>query len=322
MQFIIWAGAIGLLGVGGWLYWCWRRRRRIRLIALVALLREPATFDPTVLAKTAGKAWNADLGDGHDRGKDGFVAGIGAMNTIMYDDRMFLINCIPRPYMDDPAAAAEAIIDQRLRQPFHEHKAWFSCDAMGVDDTATDEEIADWYRRLAKLFVEFLDDNCLLIYVPDTQRAYAINDETEQALLSADPLAAFQDTLTVPVIEVSADDPLMQEAVAKARDRLPEFIAAFERSAGQDFSIKSPVSHSGNTEFIWLTVTALEGEQAYGTLANDPADLGPLKLGSKVKVPLADLNDWFFVDPQGNLQGGFTIAAVHEAARRRQKRGS
>jgi uncharacterized protein YegJ (DUF2314 family) len=322
MQFIIWAGAIGVLGIGGWLYWRWRSRRRIRLIALVALLREPATFDPTVLAKTAGRAWNADLGDGTGEGKDGFVAGVGALNTIVHKGRMFLINCIALPYVDDPAAVSESIADQRIRQLFREHQAWFSCDAMGVDGTTPAEEIADRYRPLAKLFAELLDENCLLIYVPDTQRAYAINEETEQALLSADPLAALQDTLTVPVIEVAADDPLMQEAVAKARERLPEFIAAFEGSAGQDFSLKAPVSHSGNTEFIWLAVTAVEGEQAYGTLANDPADLGPLKLGSKVKVPLAELNDWCFVDPQGNLQGGFTIAAVQEAARRRQKRES
>src|SRR6516225_6395250 len=80
MQFFIWAGAILLLGMGGWLFWRWRRRRRIRLIAFVALLREPATFDPTVLAKTAGKAWNVDLGDGQGEGKDGFVVGVGAMN--------------------------------------------------------------------------------------------------------------------------------------------------------------------------------------------------------------------------------------------------
>jgi uncharacterized protein YegJ (DUF2314 family) len=244
------------------------------------------------------------------------------MNTIMHDGRMFLINCLPRPYVDDPAAASEAIADQRIRQLFREHLAWFSCDAMGVDGTTPAEEIADWYRRLAKLFVELLDENCLLIFVPDAQRAYAINDETEQALLSDDPLAALEQTLTVPLLAVPEDDPLMKEAVAKARERLPEFIAAFERSAGQNFSLKAPVSHSGNTEFIWLTVTAVEGEQAYGTLANDPADLGPLKLGSKVMVPLAQLNDWCFVDAQGNLQGGFTIAAVQEASRRQQKRGS
>src|SRR5262249_29264414 len=184
MKLLLWAALTLVAGVAGWLYWRWRRRRRMRLIALVALLRVPVTFDPAVLAKTAGKAWNADLGDGHGEGKDGFVAGTGAMNTIMHDGRMFLINCIPRPYVDDPAAAAATIIDQRLRQPFHEHKAWFSCDAMGVDGTATAEEITDWYRRLAKLFVEFLDDNCLLIYIPDANHVYAINDETERALLS------------------------------------------------------------------------------------------------------------------------------------------
>ncbi|MBI3840288.1 MAG: DUF2314 domain-containing protein [Planctomycetia bacterium] len=237
----------------------------------------------------------------------------------MYGNQPYLVNCMPNPYVEDPEAASESIIDLRIRRLFREHQAWYSCDALGVDGATTAGEISDCYRRLAKLFAEFLDENCLLIYVPDTSRAYSINDETERALQSDDPLAALQATLTLPVVPVSADDPLMQEAVAKARGNWPQFVTAFERTAGENFSIKAPVSYSGTTEFIWLTVTAVEGDQVYGMLANDPANLGPLKLGSTVSVALSDLNDWCYIDSQGNLQGGFTIAAVQEASRRHQK---
>ena len=53
-------------------------------------------------------------------------------------------------------------------------------------------------------------------------------------------------------------------------------------------------------------------------VGNDPGDLGPLKLGSKVSVRVADLNDWCYVDPKGNLIGGFTIEVVQKASREKR----
>jgi uncharacterized protein YegJ (DUF2314 family) len=133
-----------------------------------------------------------------------------------------------------------------------------------------------------------------------------------------DPLAALQETLTVPMIEVPPDDALMNEAVEKARQGWPRFVAAYEEGAGETFSVKAPLTHADTTEFIWIAVTSLEGECIYGTLGNEPVDLGPLKLGSKVSVPVAELNDWIYIDRQGNMAGGFTIEAVQKAAQRQR----
>ena len=308
-----------LLAVGAFVLWRLRRRRRSRLISFVALVREPVSFDPAVLAKVAGKTWQADLGDGASEGADGFVAGVDVMNTIMHDGRMFLINSFPKPYTEDPEKAAEGIGDLRIRELFRQHRAWFSCDAMGVDGRTSEEEVLDWYQRLGKLFAEFLDENCLLIFLPDSALAYPINEDTEKALRSQDPIRALQETLTLPIIAVSDDDPLMKQAVEKAHQGWPAFVAAYEAGAGTNFSVKAPVTHAGNTEFIWITVTSLEGERVYGELGNEPGNLGSLKLGSKVSVPVAELNDWCFIDPQGKPVGGFTIEAVQKAARRSQE---
>jgi uncharacterized protein YegJ (DUF2314 family) len=318
MKIVFWVaiGAVVALVAGGLAYWRHRRRKRSRLISLVALVHEPVTFDPAVLARVAGKAWNADLGDGNSEGADGFVAGVDVMNTIMHDGRLFLINSFPRPYTDDPEKAAETIPDKRIRTLFGEHRAWYSCDALGVDGTTSEEEVVEWYRRLGKLFVELLDDNCLLIFLPDCERAFPINEETEEALRSPDPVAALRKTLPAPVIEVPDDDPLMKKAVEKARAGWPAFVAAYEARDGENFSVKAPITRADNTEFIWISVTSLEGERVYGELGNDPANLGSLKLGSKVSVPVADLNDWCYIDRQGNLSGGFTIEAVRQAAER------
>ena len=208
------------------------------MISLVALLREPVTLDAAVLAKTAGRVWNVDLGDGGAEGEDGFVVSVGPLSTIMHGDRTYLVNCMPRPYTQDPEAASESIVDLRIRRLFREHQAWFSCDALSVDSATTAEEISECYRRLARLLAEFLDENCLLIFVPDNSRAYSINDETERALQSDDPLVALRETMTVPVTSVSDDDILMREAVAKARMNWPQFVSAYESPLANIFPLR------------------------------------------------------------------------------------
>ncbi|MBS0265279.1 MAG: DUF2314 domain-containing protein, partial [Planctomycetes bacterium] len=192
-----------------------------------------------------------------------------------------------------------------------------SCDTLGVDGRTSAEEIADWYRRLGRLFAELLDENCLAIFLPDESRAYPVNAETEAALRADNPLEALEETRSLPVIQVSDDDPDMIAAVQKARDSWPQFLSAFEARAGQNFSVKAPITRDGNTEFIWLDVTAVEGERIYGKLGNEPANLGALKLGSKVSTPIADLNDWGYVDTEGNMQGLYTVAVVMNAAKKK-----
>jgi uncharacterized protein YegJ (DUF2314 family) len=295
-----------------------RRRRRSRLISFVALLRESVTLDPAVVARTASRVWDADLGDGTEPGADGFVVGIGVSCTIMRDDRMFLINSFPNPYTPDVERTAEKITDLRVRSLFREHAAWFSCDALGVDGRTPEPEVREWYRRLGPLFAEFLDENCLLIFLPDSDLAFPINDDTEAALRSPDPIEALQETLTLPIVEVSGDDPAMVRAVEQARAEWPKLVAAFEAGAGENFSVKAPVTEAGNTEYIWITVTAVEGDRVYGRLANEPANLGALRLDSKVSVSVTDLNDWCYVDAGGQMVGGFTIAVVQKAAGRRK----
>jgi hypothetical protein len=86
-----------LASVAAFVYWRIRARRQPRLISFVALVREPVTIDPAVLASVAGKTWNADLGDGASEGADGFVFGVGVMNTISHSGRMFLIMVLHGP---------------------------------------------------------------------------------------------------------------------------------------------------------------------------------------------------------------------------------
>lgn len=311
------AGIAALLLAGTvYVQWRKRQRKRSRLISFVALLTEPVFFDPAILASVAGKVWDADLGDGASEGDDGFVASVGPMNTVVHGERMFLINSFHRTYIDNLEETAEKITDLRIRGLFLRHQAWFSCDAMGVDYSTDEASVSQWYQRLGRLFAELLDERCLLIFLPDLSQAFPINDDTEAALRADDPIRALQETITVPLIEVKEDDPVMLRAVKTAREEWPTFLAAFESRAGENFTVKAPVTRDEITEFIWIIVSSIEGDRIYGTLGNDPANLGPLKLGSKVSVAIEDLNDWGFMNPNGEFVGGFTIEAIRRASSR------
>lgn len=311
--------AIGLIAAWFW----WRKRRAAsehRLVSIVALLREPQTLEPIYVATAARKAWNADLGDGTIEGEDGFVAGASITTAVRFRDRMILVNCFPVPYVEDPAAVANDMADIRLRTLFAQHTAWISCDALGVERNESDESIRDWYRALGPLLAELIDDNCLAIFLPDSNQLYAYSDEALDRLRADDPFALLYEEAEVPVIEVAPDSKAMEQAEAEARRRWPQFVKVFEERAGSSFAVKAPITRGKNTEFIWITVTALENDVIYGELANEPVDLPGLKLGSTVKTPARDLNDWGYLDRAGEFVGGFTIKAVEQAARKGRRK--
>jgi uncharacterized protein YegJ (DUF2314 family) len=108
----------------------------------------------------------------------------------------------------------------------------------------------------------------------------------------------------------------MKAAVQTARDRWPEFVEAFEcRDDDQHFAMKARFEEDDSVEFMWVTVTAIEGELVLGVLDSDPADVKSLRCGDRVRVTLDNLNDWMFVDGDEEPVGGFTIAVLTKRQR-------
>jgi uncharacterized protein YegJ (DUF2314 family) len=295
-----------------------------RLISFVALLKEPVHLDARIVATAASKAWDADLSGGEDEepSEDGFVVGVDITMMVQFRDRMLIVNSFPKPYTEDPEQHAEHIGDLRLRALFAQHTAWMSCDALGVDATTPDEDIREFYRLCGRLMARLVDDNTLAVVIPEGEhniRMYPNSEELEDLLNSADPYAAVTGQAYVPVVPVSGDDPRMLKAVAEAKSRWPEFVAAFESKKGHNFAVKNPVTRGENTEFIWIEVTAIENDVIYGKLANDPVDLGDLKCGSRVKVAASELNDWGYMDDGDNFVGGFTVKVIQQVAEEHAK---
>jgi uncharacterized protein YegJ (DUF2314 family) len=180
-----------------------------------------------------------------------------------------------------------------------EHRAWLSVDLPG----AKPQDGEQVYGDIGKILAELADHDCLAILAPALDLMQAWDPEMEATLRGPQPLDAVRKLGQVPVLQISGDDPRMIAAVAEARRRWPEFVAAFEqRHPEQNFAVKMRFREGEHEEFMWLRVNALEGNKIYGVLDNEPVALKKVYLGMLLQVDLGELNDWL------DMKGGFTVA--------------
>ena len=280
--------------------------------SLVLLLREPLYLDSAILGQIASRAYGLSFNDRDD--SECFI--IGGDNTpymMGMEGAMFLVHHWPRPYFDDPEAVANDFRELRRAAAVRQHRAWFSVDFLPASKDLPDEKIHDLIgRMLAEIAAT--DADVLAVCHPSTRRLVPWEPGFREKLAGGEPFSVF-DSDQVPVVRVDSDSPAMAAAVAEARRRWPEFLAAYQSTAEKDrFAVKAPVTEGGETEFIWINVKAIADDQIHGFLANDPVALGDLKLGSFVSVAVSDLNDWVCPDPSAPDRplGLFTVKAVHQ----------
>lgn len=285
--------------------------------SLVFLLRSPLYLDASILGQIASRAYGVTFNDGDDC--ECFVVGKeNAPYVMRVQDALFLVHHWARPYFDDPGAVADDFRELRRANAVREHGAWFSVDFVRASSALPDDKILDAIGRLLAEVAALDGAEILAVCHPSSRRIEPWEPELREKLASGDPLSVFGNA-QVPVIQVASDSPAMIAAVAEARRRWPEFLAAYQAAADKDpFSVKAPVTEGGRTEFIWINVKAIAGDDIHGFLANDPVALGDLKLGSFVTVRVSELNDWVCPDPAkpDHPLGLFTVKAVSEAARR------
>jgi uncharacterized protein YegJ (DUF2314 family) len=263
-------------------------------------LREPRYLEASVLAQIAGNAWGgryaAGEGEVEEDHQAGFVVGQSPLFLVNSPQGVFAINNFSTRYFAaDTAEVADATVEMRLRKAILEHQAWLSVDLMQVADPNVKPEAL--YPQIARLMAELAGPDCLALFQPATGRINVYEPDLEAKLRGPNPLEEFAQPQHVPVISVADDDPRMNAAVAEARRRWPEFVAAFkQRRPDQQFTVKAPITAGGHTEFIWVEVDGLGGDCIFGKLGNDPVDLGGLKCGDAVEAPVSDLNDWCYTN--------------------------
>jgi uncharacterized protein YegJ (DUF2314 family) len=113
----------------------------------------------------------------------------------------------------------------------------------------------------------------------------------------------------VPPLIIEPNDPLMQEAVQKAKDSIPRF----RELAGQPnkgVRVKVPfVSSTGTTEHLWAEVLSFRDSQMDVRYLTPPVTHHG-RLERLHTHPVADLTDWQVELQSGRYAGGFTMRVM------------
>ncbi|WP_146390035.1 DUF2314 domain-containing protein [Allorhodopirellula solitaria] len=303
------------------------------MISLVLLQRKQKYLEDFIVTKLVEASWGGDYSstsdaegnegeseEADDEGTptgDGFVVGESPLFVIKSPAGMYLVHNMDTEYWEDKAEVVDAIGELRLRKAVEDHHAWLAVDMLTPDEERPDMQEAYW--KVAQLLVALADEDTLAVVRPESMDIHVWSDEVAEQLLTPGAykeLAQFDDA---PVIPIADDDPAMQAAVATARERWPEFVAAFEQREGSPspdedsgFVVKARITAGDSTEYIWVDVIGLEPRYVHGNLANDPVDLGDLKLGSQVEFPIEDVWDWCYFD-DGQPVGLFSLEAIRQS---------
>jgi uncharacterized protein YegJ (DUF2314 family) len=297
------------------------------LVSLVLLLRKPRHLETGMLARYCEAAWGGtfrvlrdderpNAGSTDDGPASGWVGGRSPYFFVGSGHGVFLVHNHGQCYFEDGSAFASAATDLRLRQVLEENRGWLAVDFMEGARPDPSTVASDYYPVMARLVAELAGPDCQAIYQPDGNRFNHWDESLETRLRSGDVAQVFEEPTRMPVVEVAEDDPRMLAAVDEAIRHWPEFAAAFGRHEGEAHAVKAPLTRGDRTEFIWIDVDRIENDRVQGRLGNEPMDLGGLRIGSAVEVPVSDVRDWVYV-VDGQPRGMFGTKVLVEIQRGR-----
>ncbi|MDA7916325.1 DUF2314 domain-containing protein [Verrucomicrobia bacterium] len=247
-----------------------------------------------------------------------FITGKSPIYMLSCDEGMFIVHDIEEPYMDEPEEAAEEVTELRTAAALRDHKAWVAVDLMHPKDleVSTDDHYKFIGRLVAEL-AEYAESNCIGIFIPGEDLLFPFDAEMLDSLRAGKSISGLKEHAPLPVVQVEENDEEMKKATESAVASFPEFIEAFSNRKPGDatFAIKAPFTSEDNTEFLWLLVTEIDGDEIKGNIDNEPVDLPGFKEGDEVTISVSDLNDWSIMSEDG-LKGAYTMKVLQEAHRR------
>jgi uncharacterized protein YegJ (DUF2314 family) len=111
------------------------------------------------------------------------------------------------------------------------------------------------------------------------------------------------------VVAYHTADQAMNGAKSKARQSLPRFAKMWEDGVSGTYTIKFPLMQNGETEHIWLQVDGFKGDMIDGRLANEPVNGNKYKMGQRMQIARADVEDWM-VNQGDAIYGGYTARVM------------
>jgi uncharacterized protein YegJ (DUF2314 family) len=113
------------------------------------------------------------------------------------------------------------------------------------------------------------------------------------------------------IFKIAKGDPVMAEAMRKARATLSEFLALADnpRPGAKNFSVKIGLPAGDDREFVWIRPFARKGGTFTGRLVNTPRTVSGLRYGDTLTFAERDIVDWSYLDDD-NMKGNYTACAL------------
>ncbi|RYG26146.1 DUF2314 domain-containing protein [bacterium] len=211
----------------------------------------------------------------------------------------------PFPYLPKESAPHP---EMRLQDAIDRHEGAVLVDCWAAPEGRDRKEATGMMGRMV---AELVDDASLAVFCFHTQRLNLVDETLLSMFRDGRALEAMETITFEPIAGVESGDARMQAAIAEARDRWPEFAAAFSaKPVGDDrpFILKAPFGEGDHCEHMWVQVEAITSEKATGVLLNDPLYRHGLKKGSRVDVAVQEITDWAY--PEGEAFAGMFSEAI------------
>jgi uncharacterized protein YegJ (DUF2314 family) len=119
---------------------------------------------------------------------------------------------------------------------------------------------------------------------------------------------------------VTAEDPAMLRAFAKARETLDSFLHLVESGdpSIKDPSLKAKIEDNGVVEYFWIAHFSASATGFSGSINNVPDLVHSVEIGQAITFPRSQIYDWTYVDnTTKRTVGNFTACALltHESSK-------
>jgi uncharacterized protein YegJ (DUF2314 family) len=107
------------------------------------------------------------------------------------------------------------------------------------------------------------------------------------------------------VVSYSTEDKAMQAAKNSGRSTLKRFHELMAAGTPGTYTVKFPLTQNGATEHIWLQLVGYSDGSYIGLLADVPVNGNKYKMGDRMTVTEADVEDWMIKNGKV-IYGGYT----------------
>jgi uncharacterized protein YegJ (DUF2314 family) len=152
-----------------------------------------------------------------------------------------------------------------------------------------------------------------------TSTGYAILLGAAVAIgLTADPVCSqtiMQKVERDEVAIVAKNDPVMADAMRRARATLSDFLAlaTAPKPNMENFAVKVALHQDNDAEYFWIDPFTNDNGKFSGRINNKPDMIRNVKLGQIITFDQAEIVDWMYMDGD-KMRGNYTACALLKSA--------